>query len=239
MIDLITTVLYFVIVICHACIPWIPIFTPPPPQLGQNITAHNNQLGCVGGIRSYPFYWPNAHYYKRYCRTGRGLAVVTGNLASDAALHQTAFIMDNMMATMADYIPDKMRKLGFRQAVMGAWPGETVTDLPEYSHLDSQFWRERRGCGATVLSRVGCNAEEDVLCYADDLYPHMDITVHEFAHSLHKLGFNKLWPQFQQELDASYLNAFTNNLWGSGYVGSYAMENSGNTKFYVNISALK
>ena len=37
----------------------------------------------------------------------------------------------------------------------------------------------------------------DVLCYPDDLYPDMDITVHEFGHSLHWLGFAQLWPEFQ------------------------------------------
>lgn len=107
--------------------------------------------------------------------------MVTDGLASDSALEQTAFILDSMMATMADYIPDKMVELGFRQAVMGLFPSETVTDLPEYAHLDPEFWRERRGCGASLGSPVGCNAEEDVLCTDDDLYPDMDITVHEFA----------------------------------------------------------
>ena len=31
----------------------------------------------------------------------------------------------------------------------------------------------RRGCGGTEYTPVGCNAEEDVLCYPDDLYPNM------------------------------------------------------------------
>ena len=80
---------------------------------------------------------------------------------------------------------------------MGQYPLETVTDLPEYNNLDPDFWHDRRGCGATVATPVGSNAEEDVLCWADDLYPDQDITVHEFAHSLHWLGFNPIWPQFQ------------------------------------------
>ena len=94
----------------------------------------------------------------------------------------------------------------------------------------------------TVGSPVGCNAEEDVLCYPDDLYPDMDITVHEFGHSLHWLGFAQLWPEFQVrtektfydlkifsqvDLDACYANAYANSLWGWGYVGGYAMTNSG------------
>jgi len=77
-----------------------------------------------------------------------------------------------------------------------------------------------------VGTPVGCNAEEDVLCYLDDLYPEMDITVHEFGHSLHWLGFGQLWPEFQIDLDACYNNAYANSLWGWGYVGAYAMQNS-------------
>ena len=54
-------------------------------------------------------------------------------------------------------------------------------------------------------SPVGCNAEEDVLCYPDDLYPDMDITVHEFGHSLHWLGFAQLWPEFQVRTEKNIL----------------------------------
>ena len=177
---------------------------------------------------SYPSHWPNSHYYKRYCRTYFGLAVVTDSLASDASLERTAWTLDSMMMRMDSYVADRMIELGFRQAVMGSYPSETVTSLPEYSNLDPDFWNTRRGCGATVGSPVGCNAEEDVLCYSSDLYPDMDITVHEFGHSLHWLGFAQLWPEFQTDLDACYANAYSKSLWGWGYVGSYAMTNSGN-----------
>ena len=64
--------------------------------------------GCNGGILPYPTNWPNAHYYKRYCRTHRGLAVVTDGIASDAALDRTAYILDSMMMNMDNYIPDIM-----------------------------------------------------------------------------------------------------------------------------------
>ena len=133
-------------------------------------------------LQGYPSSWPNAHYYKRYCRTYFGLAVVTDSLASDAALERTAWTLDSMMMRMESYVADRMAELGFRQAVMGSYPSETVPSLPEYSNLDPNFWNTRRGCGATVGSPVGCNAEEDVLCYSSDLYPDMDITVHEVLH---------------------------------------------------------
>ena len=143
------------------------------------VSAELFRTFCLALVQGYPSSWPNAHYYKRYCRTYFGLAVVTDSLASDAALERTAWTLDSMMMRMESYVADRMVELGFRQAVMGSYPSETVTSLPEYSDLDPNFWNTRRGCGATVGRPVGCNAEEDVLCYSSDLYPDMDITVHE------------------------------------------------------------
>ena len=194
---------------------------------------HDGELGgCSGGIHAYPSDWPNSYYYQRYCLTYHGLAVVTDGIAPNEALERTAWTLDNMMATMEPYVADKMAESGFRQAVMGRYPSETVTSLPEYSDQDASFWNDRRGCGASAWVPVGCNAEEDVLCYSDDLYPNMDITVHEFGHSLHGLGFNQLWPQFQEQLDACYNNAYSNSLWGWGYVGSYSMTNA--AEYFAN-----
>jgi len=214
------------------CSDRISNYNPPPPPVPdpktrvQNATNRLQFTGCSGPVQQYPSNWPNSHYYKRYCSTYFGLSIVTDGIVPDEALHRTAIILDSMMQNMASYVPDIMKQSGFRQAVMGRYPSETVTSLPEYSHLDPDFWRDRRGCGATVGTPVGCNAEEDVLCYPDDLYPEMDITVHEFGHSLHWLGFGQLWPEFQIDLDACYNNAYANSLWGWGYVGAYAMQNS-------------
>ena len=179
-------------------------YPPPPPSVinakgpTRNSSTTHQYSGCNGPVQPYPSTWPNSHYYKRYCSTYFGLSVVTDGIAPDEALHRTAYILDSMMQNMDSYVPDIMKESGFRQAVMGRYPSETVTSLPEYSHLDPNFWNDRRGCGGTVGTPVGCNAEEDVLCYPDDLYPDMDITVHEFGHSLHWLGFGQLWPQFQE-----------------------------------------
>merc|ERR1719370_673240 len=179
---------------------------PPPPTRGGNFSTTSQRYSpypaglkssCSGGVQAYPADWPNAHYYQRLCETsGQGLAVVTDGLASDAALERTAWTLDMMMQTMDSYVADSMKEAGFRQALMGRYPSETVTSLPEYSTQDPNFWTNR------------------------------DITVHEFGHSLHWLGFNRLWPEFQVDLDACFANAYANSLWGWGYVGSYSMTNS-------------
>ena len=87
---------------------------------------------------------------------------------------------------MEPYVASALLEAGFRQAVMGSYPRETVTSLPEYSDQDPDFWDSRFLAailhpvtfpdGAAVPPRPhpwGCNAEEDVLCYPDDLYPNM------------------------------------------------------------------
>lgn len=94
--------------------------------------------------------WPNSHYYQRLCQTSsQGLAVITDGLASDAALERTAWTLDMMMQvvtlmglsriamallvdeglylqTMDSYVANSMKEAGFRQAVMGRYPSETV-----------------------------------------------------------------------------------------------------------------
>ena len=177
-------------------------FLPPPPQKSVKQPhppagrVHHNSSGtfggCVGGVQAYPSNWPNSYYYQRYCYSNFGLPIITDGIAPDSALERTAWTLDNMMASMDNTVANKMIELGFRQAVMGRYPSETVTSLPEYSNEDAAFWNERRGCGAIPERPVGCNAEEDVLCYSDELYPNMDITVHEFGHSLHLVGFTQI-----------------------------------------------
>ena len=62
-----------------------------------------------------------------------------------------------VMKSWQDYVPEMMAASGFRQAVMGRYPLETVTSLPEYSGLDPDFWEDRRGCGATGQQEDACS----------------------------------------------------------------------------------
>ena len=125
---------------------------------------------------------PHPDYYKKLCRTHFGLAVVTGSFASDKALERTAWTMDSMMMRIDPQVARLMIGKGFRQAVLGSYPSENDTSLPEFSHLVQN--RMTRGLGATVYNPIGSNAEEDILCSPSDLYPDEDITVHEVPHTL-------------------------------------------------------
>jgi len=60
---------------------------------------------------------------------------------------------------------------GFRHAVMGSYPKELTTHLPEYSHLDSSYWDERaRGLGGMPSVPLGSSAEENAMCFSDERY---------------------------------------------------------------------
>ena len=70
------------------------------------------------------------------------------------------------MKSWQDYVPEMMAASGFRQAVMGRYPLETVTSLPEYSGLDPDFWEDRRGCGATGQQEDACSGSPIFFCEA-------------------------------------------------------------------------
>ena len=179
-----------------------------------------NRYGCKYGIQGYPRNLPNSHYYTRLCTTNNNQKIISANKATDRALERTAFLIDNVMAKVDSRVAQSMNARGFRHAVMAAYPSELTTHIPEHAWLGA-YWNERaRGLGATLAIPVGSSAEENALCYSNDQYRSEDITIHEFAHSLHLLGFALVYPSFNNELTALYNAARAGNYWGSGH---YAM----------------
>lgn len=134
---------------------------------------------------------------------------------------KTAEILDQVTAYVDPRVTTAMTRNNFRHAVMGTYPSELTTHIPEHAFLDPGYWNERaRGLGATIQVPVGSSAEENVMCHANDRYKGEDITVHEFAHSLHLLGLAVAFPSFDGELKGLYNAARASGLWGSGH---YAM----------------
>ena len=189
-----------------------PTYSPTLP------TTAIPSSGCQGGIQPYPRSLPNSHYYTRLCTTKRGLRVISGPKASARALERTAQILDRVTAMLDPRVTASMTARGFRHAVMAAYPRELTTHLPEHAFLDPGYWNERsRGLGATAHVRLGSSAEENVLCYTNDRYRGEDITIHEFAHSLHLLGLALVFPNFEVELRDLYSSARSSGNWGSSH----------------------
>jgi len=190
-----------------------PTATPAPTS--------SRYYGCNGGVRAYPRNLPNSHYYTRLCNTYKGLRVVSGRYASDRAIQKSAELLDRVTDLVDPRVMAAMTRNGFRHAVMGTYPSERTTNIPEHAFLEPVYWNERaRGLGATMAVPVGSGAEENVLCHSNDRYKGEDITIHEFAHSLHLTGLAPVFPGFDQRLQGLYYAARTAGVWGSGH---YAM----------------
>jgi len=184
---------------------------------------NSNTYRCIYGIQGYPRNLPNSHFYSKLCTTNNGLKVVSSNRPSNAALERTAYLIGNVMANVDPRVAQSMNARGFRHAVMATYPAEVTTHIPEHSWLGA-YWNERaRGLGATVQTPVGSSAEENAMCHSNDRYRVEDITIHEFAHSMHLLGFALVFPNFNSELTGLYNAARYGNFWGTGHTGTYAM----------------
>ena len=105
-----------------------------------------------------------------------------------------------------------------------------VTELPELSDLYEVFpgvdWDNRSrggGVGPTFERPVLAIAEENLLCYSTDLFPHEEIVVHEAAHAVLNMGIELQsgGVAFRQELERAYRDALGAGLWQ----GTYAAEN--------------
>jgi len=173
-------------------------------------------------------------FYKKYC-SFYGVPVVSSESVSNQALMQAWTLADKMIGQNHDYIENIARK-GIVIAIIGQ--NENVTDIPEYSDLDPDYWNARaRGLGATDDRPAVSGAEENLLCFGSELdrYNGENIFVHEFSHTIHQFGINMVDSSFQGSLNNLYNYASANLRASSSeipetenkyYPQAYALENS-------------
>jgi hypothetical protein len=131
-----------------------------------------------------------------------------------------------MTFQMLSRIPQAQQEMvrhGARIAVMSK--DEQTLDIPEHKFLRDDHsvpdWNARaRGLGGTVDVPTGSCAEENVMCYTVDRYHDEDIFIHEFSHSIHKLGLVFAFPSFQRDLETTYRSAMRRGLWVLTYAAS-------------------
>jgi hypothetical protein len=144
-------------------------------------------------------------FYKKHLDIG-GFSIVSSEKAPDAALYETAWIIDHMVGER----PDILRALAankVRFAIMAH--DEFTTNIPEHRDMKpAPYWDKRaRGLGASPMRpAVSCGAE-NLLCYPGDPYEKENICVHEFGHALHLMGLNSIDPTFDARLSAAYDSA--------------------------------
>ena len=91
-----------VIAICVIVVVTALVVTHPWFASSKNVpTSRNTTAGpCKNGIEAYPSYLPNSDYYTRLCTTRHDLKVISGSIASNEALEQTASLLNSIM----DYV---------------------------------------------------------------------------------------------------------------------------------------
>lgn len=164
-------------------------------------------------------------FYQKYCDAD-GIPVLSSANVSDGALQWVTYQARLMLKDKAAIV-EAMRKGKTRIAIMS--PQEVTTDIPEHSDLNTDFpetnWDVRaRGLGATDVRPVSSAAEENILCYQKDGYRGENIFIHEFAHTLHIMGIQKVDPSFSSRLQTTYDSAFAKGLWKQTYAAENAYE---------------
>jgi cyclophilin family peptidyl-prolyl cis-trans isomerase len=156
-----------------------------------------------------------SEFYQKNVMVGP-LPVVGSAEVSDEVLLEAAWIVGKMVGQRADIL-QAMADQRVRLVVM-AW-NEFTTDVPEHAHLEpAVYWdRRARGLGATPEAPAVSCAEENLLSYPGDPYEEENILIHEFAHAIHAMGFNRVDPTFEGRLREAYATANEQGLWRGTY----------------------
>ena len=189
---------------------------PPPPQ---PTVAAPPEVGVVpSSLGLDPF-------YSKYVDAD-GIPVVSSSLVPDEALLEARRIVIGMLGGIPD-TRDAIIASGVRIAIMAK--SEVTTDIPEHSDLYEAFpgvdWDTRsRGLGATTARPATSGAEENLLCYANDVYRGENTLVHELAHTLFEFGVASLpgGSGYQIRLDQAFADALSDGRW----INTYAATNS-------------
>ena len=157
-------------------------------------------------------------FYKKYV-SASGYPVVASAKVNDYALKEAAFLVDQMLAKRPD-LRKAMIEAGSRVVVMSHT--ELTTDIPDHKHLEPKdYWdRRARGLGGGSRSPVCSCAEENLLGSAGGPYQSQCVLIHEFAHSIHRLGLSKTDKTFELRLRETYLAAREAGLWKGRYAGT-------------------
>ncbi len=185
-------------------------------------TATDATDGVAPPVESVRSEFKLAPFYEK-CVMAGGLPIVSSNKVHDAALHEAADIVRNMLRGRDDLLQALFRNK-VRIAIMA--PTEFTTDIPEHSDLTpAKYWNRRaRGLGATNQRLATSCGEENLLGLPGDPYREENILVHEFAHSIHLMALVDVDPTFDRRLKSAFESAKRTGLWRGKYAGTFHTE---------------
>lgn len=178
-----------------------------------------DRSGCI--VSSVPDDLLFDSFYKKYCNAD-GIPIISSGDVDNLALQQAYYIVMNMLVAVPE-IRDELISNGAYFGVIGK--NEMQTSLPEYSHMDSEYWdRRARGLGGSLGFPITSSAEENLLCLREDGYYGESIAVHEFAHTISLMGLGDDFDSVLIEFTELYESAIEQGLWENTYAGSNIQE---------------
>jgi hypothetical protein len=157
-------------------------------------------------------------FYSKYT-DANGIPVISSRKVPDEALLKARETVIMLMSGLPSNVADTMLSRGVRVAVLARYEG--TTDIPEYAFLGNDTtvnWDVRaRGLGGVPDLPLTSCAEENLLCYQIDKYHAEDILIHEFAHTIHLVGFVLNDPEFNSKLQGMLDDARSKGKWADTY----------------------
>ncbi len=184
-----------------------------------SILIDEDRSGCI--VQKIPNEYSFDPFYEKYCDAD-GIPIISSGEVDDLALQQAYYIVKSMLLAIPDIRQELISK-GVYFGIIGK--NEQQTSLPEYAHLDSEYWDQRaRGLGGALDLKITSSAEENLLCLREDRYYGESIAVHEFAHTISVLGFGEDFERLLLEFTEIYESATEQGLWENTYAGSNIQE---------------
>jgi len=178
-----------------------------------------DRSGCV--VKDIPKRYSFDPFYKKYCDAG-GIPIISSGDVDDLALKQAYYIIMNMLAPIPE-VRQELISNGAYFGVIGMY--ESLTEMPEYAHMDNQYWDQRaRGLGGGKNNPFTTDAEENLLCLTWDRYYGESIAVHEVAHTISLAGLGDNFETMLAEFTGLYESALQKGLWAKTYAGSNIQE---------------
>lgn len=160
-------------------------------------------------------------FYKKYMNVN-GIHVVSSWRVPDSCFYAAYVSLDALTKMMPAEVMESLTSRNTRIGIMARYEG--TTDIPEHAFLANDTtinWDLRaRGLGGTLHMPFSTCAEENILAYQIDKYHAEDIMIHEFAHTIHNVGISPVYPDFNDELQASLDKALAEGKWKNVYAAT-------------------
>ena len=171
-------------------------------------------------------------YYTQFTRAD-GILIKASGAVAPGALESAASILRRMMGHRFD-IAERLRE---NDATLAIIPTNSyITELPEFRYWSGRFTLNdipydhffMRGAGGIASQPTAATSEENLLDLPEDKarLSFLDVTVHEWAHSMENIGFD-------DETRAEWLDLFHAARGADLFPGTYAMTPGGREFFAV------